>query len=438
MISNHEIELVRNGLKTAQEAGAQKVRARLVKSEEDLVATLNGEVDRVTHCADCSLSLALFVDGRFGNFSTNKLDPASLENFIRESVEITRMISEDDCRDLPDPQRYCRNATEGNELGASDPFRAEVSPEMRSQIAIAASVFDDGILSEEGEYSDSIYEVLVMDSNGLFCRHCETSFDYAVELTIEHEGEKYSGYYWDSSAHFSELKAGECGMKALERAKAQIGSAPAESGRYNMVVSSDVASKLVSPILRALNAFAIQQNNSFLMDSVGKKLFPEGMHIVDLPHIKGSCCSKLFDSEGVATSESAIIEAGTVRQYFVNTYMSNKTGLAPTSEDATRPKLMPWPKSGMDRESIMKMCSDGILVTEFNGGNCNSTTGDFSYGIEGFLFKDGKIERPVSEMLVTGNFISLWNSLLAAGDDARPCMSKLIPTLAFSNVDFSG
>ena len=41
-------------------------------------------------------------------------------------------------------------------------------------------------------------------------------------------------------------------------------------------------------------------------------------------------------------------------------------------------------------------------------------------------------------MLVTGNFLSLWNSLIAAGDDARPCMSKLVPTVAFAGVDFSG
>ena len=40
-------------------------------------------------------------------------------------------------------------------------------------------------------------------------------------------------------------------------------------------------------------------------------------------------------------------------------------------------------------------------------------------------------------MLITGNLLTLWNSLVAAGDDPRLCKSKLIPTLAFENVDFS-
>jgi PmbA protein len=113
-------------------------------------------------------------------------------------------------------------------------------------------------------------------------------------------------------------------------------------------------------------------------------------------------------------------------------------GMAPTVEDATRPRVMPWPEAGLDREAIMRMCGDGILVTGFNGGNSNAATGDYSFGIEGFEFKEGRITHPVREMLMTGNLITLWNSLLAAGDDARRCLSRLTPTLAFEAVDISG
>ena len=76
-------------------------------------------------------------------------------------------------------------------------------------------------------------------------------------------------------------------------------------------------------------------------------------------------------------------------------------------------------------------------MTGFNGGNCNPTTGDFSYGVEGFAFRDGKITHPIREMVVTGNMITLWNGILAAGTDARPCTRWQIPTLAFNAADFS-
>ena len=117
--------------------------------------------------------------------------------------------------------------------------------------------------------------------------------------------------------------------------------------------------------------------------------------------------------------------------------MSNKLGIAPTIEDATRP-FIPRFGSARSREEIMKLCGSGILITDFCGGNSNPATGDFSYAIQGYRFKDGKIVHPVREMLITGNIVTLWSNLLAAGDDARRCRAKLTPTLAFDNVDFSG
>ena len=439
IISDKDIQLVEASLELARKSGADKARATLCRSEEDLVATLNGEIDRVTHCADSSLSLSLYADGRFGSFSTNKLSPEALQDFIRTSVEIVRSISPDPCRDLPEPGRCCRDAVSGDELHLIDPARETVNPEMRKRMACEASAFGSGkILSEEGEYSDSIYDTLLMDSNGTLCRHCETSFDYGVEVTVERGGERYSGYWWDSASRLSSLDAGICARRALERANAMVGAEPVASGKYNMVIDSEVASKVVSPVLKALNAYSIQQNNSFLVGSLGKQLFPEGLTIMDLPHIDGQTCSKLFDSEGVATREAPIIREGVVSEYFVNTYMSRKLGIAPTIEDATRPKVLPWPVGGLKKSDILRYCDRGILVTDFNGGNSNPVTGDFSYGVEGFWFENGVIRKPVSEMLVTGNILQLWQGLLAAGDDARSCMSKLIPTLAFSNVDFSG
>lgn len=89
------------------------------------------------------------------------------------------------------------------------------------------------------------------------------------------------------------------------------------------------------------------------------------------------------------------------------------------------------------QKDILDLCGSGILVTDFNGGNCNSATGDFSYGVSGFLFENGKITSPIDSMLITGNMTDLWNNLLAAGSDPVPGMSRQVPTLAFRDVTFN-
>lgn len=89
------------------------------------------------------------------------------------------------------------------------------------------------------------------------------------------------------------------------------------------------------------------------------------------------------------------------------------------------------------QKDILELCGSGILVTDFNGGNCNSATGDFSYGVSGFLFENGKITLPIDSMLITGNMTDLWSNLLAAGSDPVPGMSRQVPTLAFRDVTFN-
>ena len=482
MVSELEKTLTRSCMAMALEAGADKVRVTLSKSSMDLVATLDGEVDKVTACQDRSLEICIFADGRYGAFSTNRLEEAALRKFVCDAVQTTRMLAPDSCRDLPAPERQTKAAVTGLELGLYDSGYEGITAADRRLQALGASTWPSAgkgwkLISEEGEYSDNLEDSYVVDSGGLEALHTETCYSYGVEVTIEDSrGRKYSGYWWDSCVFGKDLDGAAIGRKALEAAIAQIGSRSIAGGKRTLVLDSEISYKAVSPILAALGGFNLQQNNSFLQDSLGKKLFPEGMTLLDCPHRPGENGSRLFDSEGVATRERPLIEKGVVKEYFLNTYMANKLGMAPTQEEATRPLLLPYYGSegcrpsetgatlgilrggtmseangGAERseavsggltafglQEILKLCGEGILVTDFNGGNSNMATGDFSYGIEGFEFKDGQILRPVSGMLVTGNFLTLWQRLIAAGDDSRPCKGKLIPTLAFGDVDFSG
>jgi PmbA protein len=203
-----------------------------------------------------------------------------------------------------------------------------------------------------------------------------------------------------------------------------------------MVVDSSVATRLIAPMITALDSASIQQKNSFLEDCIGKKVFSEGLTVMDLARTPGQTGSRMYDTEGVATQDRAIIENGVVKMNFTSTYMANKMGIEPTCEGVSRPVLMPYGEATGVKQIISKV-KNGIYVTGFNGGNCNPVTGDFSYGVEGFAFKDGKITHPVREMLITGNMVELWNNLLYAGTDARSCTRWRVPSLAFQGVSFS-
>jgi PmbA protein len=453
MLVANEIELARYCIEFAIKSGASAARLSLNKNVMDAYTILNGELDKVSHSADRSIYLYLYVDGRYGTFSTNRLEKKELEEFIAQAIVMVRMLGEDQLRRLPDADRTAKDATTGLELGLCDSAYEAFSSEERLERAKSMSRFKSyeptqeyTVLSEECEYAESCDDTLLIDSQGFEGRHRETSFNCFSEITIQDkDGTRYSGYWWEASPSRAALEIENCSEKALSRAAGQIGPKNRRSGRYKMVVDSTVASRLVSPILNALNASAIQQKMSFLEGSSGQKMFSEGLTICDLARTPGKAGSRMYDTEGVATVNRTIIDNGTVREYFVSTYMAGKTGFTPTIEDISRPCLMPFvkgcdlaeSKKDVSLKDILATCGNGIYVTGFNGGNCNPVTGDFSFGIEGFAFSKGKITHPVKEMLITGNMMTLWNSLVAAGNDARTSSRWQIPTLAFENVSFS-
>ena len=445
LLNPEEIALARHCLGYAQEQGAQQVRITLSKTLMNLIGVLNGEVDKTAHALDRSMQLQLFVNGRFGSFSSNRLEKTGLEAFIREAIQTVNMLEPDACRTLPAPERLEKNAVTGRELDLYDPLYDSLTAEQRRELALRSTSYCHSerseeswhLISEEGEYSDSVFDSLTLDSQGLYARHSETSFEIGYESTVEDaEGNHFSSYWWDASPRLHALQLDNCARTACRRAAEQIGPRSIPSGQYTLIVDSECAGKLLTPVLNALGGHNLQQKNSFLVDSLGKALFPENLTVVDAPRTPGDTGCRLFDSEGVATREMPIIEKGVVKSYFMNTYISAKMGLEPTVEDATRIKLLPT-GGCRTQEDVLRKVGNGILVTDFNGGNSNPATGNFSYGIEGFLIKNGQKVHPVREILMTGDLIGLWNNLVAAADDARPCLSKLIPTLAFKNVDIS-
>lgn len=455
MIKEYEMKLARKCIGWAIEEGADAVRVSLGKSVTDACTILNGGLDKVTHSADRSVYLCLFAEGRYGTFSTNRLEEEELREFISKAIRMVVMLGEDKARSLPAMERVAKDAITGNELGLFDESYGSIDSDRILANAFSLSIYGKiteqkdrpyRLISEECEFSCTAEDTFVTDSQGFEGRHKETVFGTFSEMTIEdREGNKYTGHDWSTTRKASDADFSKIGENALERAARQIGPQKRRSGRYRMVLENTVASRMVSPLISALNAYAIQQKLSFLEDSVGKKVFSEGLTIKDLPRTPGKSGSRLFDTEGVATKDADIIRNGVVKQYFVNTYQANIMGIEPTIEDVSRPCLMPYIKDAalpseekeLSLKDILKLAGNGILVTGFNGGNSNPVTGDFSFGVEGFAFSKGRLTHPVREMLITGNIVELWNNLIAAGSDPKPSARWQIPTLAFDDVSFS-
>ena len=451
LINNDEISLAKQCVELALNKGVSEIRVSLSKCTLDSISLRDGSIDKVIHAADRSIFIHLFINNKYGTYSTNRLDINSLDDFLDKAIDNTLMLAEDKARKLPNPSRCAKDAMSGNELGLIDKDYFSIDSDMRLDSAFEGiksfkpektPVYS--IISVESEYTDSLDDNYLIDSNGVECRHTETSYSYSTDITIkDKKGNYLTGFSCAISPFKKSLKSKTTCSIALDKAISQINHKKHRGGKFNMVVSNLVAVRLVSPIIASLNGEAIHQKRSFLASYKGKRVFPEELTITDNARKVKSPGSRYFDTEGVATKNRKIINAGRLTKFFISTYSSSKLGLAPTVEGISNPTIKPFLKGleskgkDLSLQSLLSQCGDGIYVTGFNGGNCNSVTGNFSYGVEGFIIKDGKIGHPIKEMIITGNMIELWNNLMGVANDARKDARWKIPTLAFSNIDFS-
>lgn len=459
MITEEEKALADSSIDMALEAGASAVQVTLDKAKTEIIALLDGEIDNIRQTGDRALTFKVFADGKYGVFSTNRLEAESVRELLKMAVENVRLLAPDKFRRLPDKEETAKDAIRGDEMELCWDGYDSVTAEQRLDMARRVSVFNEfstestdrdwKLVSEEVEYNNTLTDTYLTSSDRIGCRQIETSFEVCSNVTVEdNKGNKYSGLWWDYSISPEKVLASDCGHKAVMQAAGQIGQVNVNGGKYRMVVSRRVSGRLVQPVLNALSGRAIQQKSSFLTDTLDKKIFSDGLTILDRPREKGKSGSILFDGEGRACLDRDIIVNGVVKEYFINTYMSGKLGMPATSESANRPVVQPFvsEKTGaegnidltlLQEADVLALCGSGILVTDFNGGNCNSATGDFSYGAEGFVFENGKIKAPVSGMLITGNMKELWSNLLVAASDPMDGFSRQVPTLAFDDVTFS-
>ena len=459
MITEEEKALADSSIDMALEAGASAVQVTLDKAKTEIIALLDGEIDNIRQTGDRALTFKVFADGKYGVFSTNRLEAESVRELLKMAVENVRLLAPDKFRRLPDKEETAKDAIRGDEMELCWDGYDSVTAGQRLDMAKRVSVFNEfsaespdrdwKLVSEEVEYNNTLTDTYLTSSDRIGCRQIETSFEVCSNVTVEdNEGNKYSGLWWDYSISPEKVLVSDCGHKAVLQAAGQIGQVNVNGGKYRMVVSRRVSGRLVQPVLNALSGRAIQQKSSFLTDTLNKKVFSGGLTILDRPREKGKSGSILFDGEGRACLDRDIIVNGVVKEYFINTYMSGKLGMPATSESANRPVVQPFvsEKTGaegnidltlLQEADVLALCGSGILVTDFNGGNCNSATGDFSYGVEGFVFENGEIKEPVSGMLITGNMKELWSNLLVAGSDPMDGFSRQVPTLAFDDVTFS-
>jgi len=437
MTKEEKYSLARWAMEHAVKNGAQQASVIISDNHSNSIEVREQKIDRLEQSNQNGMSIRLFVNNKYSSHSTNRLKKDELAGFIEEAIAATRYLSEDEFRSLPDPDLYYKGGEP--DLKTTDEGFDGINPQAKIDAAFAieneAYEKDSRIVSVSASYYDGRTGRVMVTSNGFEGDTDNTYYGLSASVSVKGENARPESYWSENAVFYNQLKKSGIGEKALKRALEKLGQEKIGSARLPMIVENRSAANLLNPLISALNGSSIQQKQSFLIDKLGEQVASEKLSLTDDPFIVSGRGSRLFDNEGLAAKKRVVFDKGVLKTYFIDTYYGKKLDMKPTSGGTSN---LVFKTGQKNLDQLIASLDKGILVTGFNGGNCNGSTGDYSYGIDGFLIEKGKIVKPVAEMNITGNMKNLWMNVVELGNDVNTNSSWLTPSILFKDVDFSG
>jgi len=425
----------------ATKHGCEGASANATKEREVNTQWRDGKVEKVSDAISKSISLGLYVDGKYGAMSTSDLRPAALEKFVADSVSLVRALARDPHRKLPDPALYANRSEVDLEI--FDPEIANMTPDMRIartkalEEAARSVPGSDKIVSVTTSVGDSTYESFRVTTNGFEGGQRFTAIWTEAETAVKDADGRRPEDWSSAAVRFAKdlPPDAETGKDATTRALAKLGAKKIGSGTMPIIVEARAAGTLLRHLIGPMSGGALQQKESFFEGQLGKQVASKQLSLVDEPLLKRGLASRPFDGEGMSTKQRVLIEKGILKSFLLDVYYASKLGVAATTGRTSNLVVAPGTKS---LAALTKDMKNGILVTSFLGGNSNSTTGVFSLGLSGYHIVNGEKKEPISEMNLSGKHIDFWSKLVGAADDPYRYSPLRSPSLMFDGASIAG
>jgi PmbA protein len=254
--------------------------------------------------------------------------------------------------------------------------------------------------------------------------------------------------YWYSVANsLKRLESPEeVGQIAAKRTLRRLGARKAKTAKVPIVFERTIAGALVGHIFEAVNGDSVYRGASFLSGKLNEKVAGDNIQVIDDGTMPGGFGTSPFDSEGVPSRQTVVLENGVLKSYLLNTYTAKKLGMQ-TTGNASRglagtPGIGPgnfFLKPGTKSlQEIIGDIKEGLFVTEFLGFGVNLVTGDFSRGASGLWIQNGELTFPVEEITVAGNLKDMFFNISEIGNDLEFRSSIASPTLRIDGMTVAG
>jgi TldD protein len=281
-------------------------------------------------------------------------------------------------------------------------------------------------------YGDNRRQILVANSEGVLASDDQVKTRFAVSCVASGDAGMQTGRESVGSTVgfelFDTVSVEEMARSAAQRALTKLSARPAPSGSLPVVIKQGSGGVLFHEACgHGLEADHIAKDVSVFTGRVGQLVASPLVTLVDDGTMGPEWGSLAIDDEGHPAGRNVLIQDGVLTDYMWDWLRARKEGRA-SSGNGRRESYQHLPMVRMtntyvlagteDPEEIVRQTPHGVYVAQLGGGQVNTATGDFVFGMtEAYLIEDGEITEPLRDANLIGNGPEVLRNIDVVGSD---------------------
>jgi len=282
----------------------------------------------------------------------------------------------------------------------------------------AARASGAGISQVQAGFGSSTRRVLIANSEGLLAGDEQARTRFSVSCVALGDTGMQTGY--ETAARtlgfelFDQVSVEELARTAAAQALTKLSARPAPSGELPVVLAGGSGGILFHEACgHGLEADHIVKGASVYAGKVGQQVASPLVTLVDDGTVGSEWGTFGVDDEGRPARRNVLIEDGILTDYLWDYLRARKEGRV-SSGNGRRQSYRDLPMVRMtntfllpgdaDAQEIIAQTPRGVYVAKLGGGQVNTTTGDFVFGMTmAYLIEDGVITEPLRDANLIGN-----------------------------------
>jgi len=439
--------LIDRTIDMANELGVKDLDVIISAQNNFSLKAEKGDLSEYKKANSHSLGVRVIVDQKVGTSFTEALDDDSIKQTIKSAVANSKFGK------VNPHEKIVSKGTDVKDENAkaNSDFQPEVEEMITKALYLEKGVLEKDKLADNAPYNGVVegeVQVFIGNTNGVRCDHKSKYYSCYTSALLKDGDKNAMHFHSDLKRDYRELDFDGCIDESIQVAKDLLHAEQIKTDKYDVMFKTDLFQEIFESFKLMFSAKSVIDKVSPWKEEMNKSVTSDKITLVDDPFYTEGFDVVPFDSEGFKKQKNTLVENGILKQFIHNSATASELGMdnnfcaSRSSKSTLGVGLSNFIiEAGPDSEDLLsgKTYVEIIKAQGLHSG-INAISGDFSLGVSGRVWENGKITKYFKDVTVNGNFFKMLKEIDFVGDKLHHSDDKTFfcPHIVFSSLSIAG